>query len=42
MTLKRWIRLGMIMIIGFLVGRLLVRLFLNLLIGGTLLGGNFL
>ncbi|HFI0026238.1 TPA: hypothetical protein ACGOVU_001040 [Streptococcus suis] len=42
MTLKRWLILGIIAVVGFLIGRLLVRIFLNLLLGGTLWGGNFL
>ncbi|HHT7815122.1 TPA: hypothetical protein ACT2IN_000100 [Streptococcus suis] len=42
MTRKRWLVLGLIAIVGILIGRLLVRLFLNLLLGGTLWGGNFL
>ncbi|CYU64020.1 TPA: hypothetical protein ACGO97_001281 [Streptococcus suis] len=42
MTIKRWLVLGLIAIVGILIGRLLVRLFLNLLLGGTLWGGNFL
>ncbi|HFI0263830.1 TPA: hypothetical protein ACGO28_000172 [Streptococcus suis] len=42
MTIKRWLILGLIAIVGILIGRLLVRLFLNLLLGGTLWGGNFL
>ncbi|HFI0500709.1 TPA: hypothetical protein ACGO0M_001107 [Streptococcus suis] len=42
MTIKRWLVLGLIAIVGMLIGRLLVRLFLNLLLGGTLWGGNFL
>ncbi|HFI0112950.1 TPA: hypothetical protein ACGO7C_000066 [Streptococcus suis] len=42
MTIKRWLILGIIAVVGFLIGRLLVRLFLNLLLGGTLWGGNFL
>ncbi|HFI0042304.1 TPA: hypothetical protein ACGO8N_000527 [Streptococcus suis] len=42
MTIKRWLVLGLIAIVGFLIGRLLVRIFLNLLLGGTLWGGNFL
>ena len=28
--------------VGFVVGRLAVRGFMNLLLGGTMLGGNFL
>ncbi|MGQ7484103.1 hypothetical protein ACTGWQ_05395 [Streptococcus suis] len=42
MTIKRWLILGIIAVVGFLIGRLLVRVVLNLLLGGTLLGGNFL
>ncbi|HFI0105104.1 TPA: hypothetical protein ACGOSC_001644 [Streptococcus suis] len=42
MTIKRWLILGLIAVVGFLIGRLLVRIFLNLLLGGTLWGGNFL
>ncbi|HFI0029068.1 TPA: hypothetical protein ACGO2A_000047 [Streptococcus suis] len=42
MTLKRWLVLGIIAIVGLLVGRLLVRIFLNMLLGGTIWGGNFL
>ncbi|WP_392364347.1 hypothetical protein [Streptococcus suis] len=42
MTIKRWLVLGLIAIVGILIGRLLVRLFLNLLLDGTLWGGNFL
>lgn len=42
MTIKRWLNLGIIAVVGFLIGRLLVRIFLNLLLGGTLWGGNFL
>lgn len=42
MTIKRWLVLGIIAVVGFLIGRLLVRVFLNMLLGGTLWGGNFL
>lgn len=42
MTIKRWLILGIIAVVGFLIGRLLVRIFLNLLLGGTLWGGNIL
>lgn len=31
-----------IVIVGFILGRLVVRAFLNLLLGGTLFGGNIL
>lgn len=41
-TGKRWIILGIIALIGVVVGRLAFRAFLNLLMGGTLFGGNFL
>ena len=42
MTKKRWIIVAVVAIIGILLGRLAVRAFLNLLLGGTLFGGNFL
>lgn len=42
MTGKRWIILGIIVIVGIIIGRLAVRAFMNLLLGGTLIGGNFL
>lgn len=44
MTLKqrRMIMLAVVILIGFLLGRLAVRAFMNLLLGGTLFGGNFL
>lgn len=42
MTGKRWIILGIIVLVGIVVGRLAVRAFMNLLLGGTLFGGNFL
>lgn len=42
MTEKRWIILGVILILGIILGRLAVRSFLNLLMGGTLFGGNLL
>ena len=34
--------LVIILITGFILGRLLVRFVLNMLIGGSLFGGNFL
>ncbi len=40
--LKKWIILLLISIAAFVLGRLAVRAFLNLLLGGTLFGGNFL
>lgn len=42
MTGKRWIILGIVALVGVVVGRLVFRAFLNLLMGGTLFGGNFL
>lgn len=40
--LKKWSILLLIAIAAFVLGRLAVRAFLNLLLGGTLFGGNFL
>ncbi len=42
LTQKRLIILLVIVIIAVLLGRLAVRGIMNLLIGGTLFGGNFL
>lgn len=42
MTGKRWIILGCIALVGIIVGRLAFRAILNLLMGGTLFGGNLL
>lgn len=42
MTGKRCIILGIIALVGIVVGRLAFRAVLNLLMGGTLFGGNFL
>ena len=39
---KRMIILTVIVLIATVLGRLAVRAFLNLLLGGTLFGGNFL
>ena len=39
---KRWIIIFIVVVLGFLLGRLAVRTFMNLLMGGTLFGGNFL
>ena len=41
-TVKRSIILAIIVITGFVLGRLAVRAIMNLLLGGTLFGGNFL
>ncbi|WP_261797096.1 hypothetical protein [Candidatus Stoquefichus massiliensis] len=42
MTGKRWVILGAVIVFGIIMGRLVVRAILNLLMGGTLFGGNFL
>ena len=39
---KRLIILAVVVIAGLVLGRLAVRAFMNLLLGGTLFGGNFL
>ena len=39
---KRIIILAVIVVVGFVLGRLAVREFMNLLLGGSLFGGNFL
>lgn len=41
-TQKRLLVLAVIVLAGFVLGRLAVRAVLNLLVCGTLLGGNFL
>lgn len=41
-TQKRIVILLLVMIVGAVLGRLAVRVVLNLLLGGTLFGGNFL
>lgn len=41
-TKKRLIILLVIIAVGFILGRLGFRAFLNLLLGGTLFGGNIL
>jgi len=42
MTKKRWGLLAIVALAGFILGRLAFRVFLNLLLGGTLFGGNLL
>lgn len=42
LTSKRIIILVVVMIIAVLMGRLAVRMFINLMVGGSLFGGNFL
>lgn len=39
---KRGIILAVIAVVAFFLGHLAVRGFMNLLLGGTLFGGNFL
>ncbi len=41
-TTKRILLLSAIVLIGFVLGRLAVRALLNLLLGGTMFGGNIL
>ena len=41
-TVKRVIILAVIVIVAFCLGRLAVRAVMDLLLGGTLFGGNFL
>lgn len=42
LTQKRIIILLVVMVIAFVLGRLAVRAIMNLMMGGTLFGGNFL
>lgn len=42
MTQKRVLILAVISVIAFVLGRLAVRAVLNMLLGGTLFGGNVL
>lgn len=42
MMMKRLIIIAAIEVVAFVLGRLAVRAFMNLLLGGTLFGGNFL
>lgn len=42
LTWKRLIILAIVIIAGILLGRLAVRAIMNLMLGGTLFGGNFL
>ena len=41
-TVKRIIILVVIIAVAFALGRLAVRVVMNMLLGGTLFGGNFL
>lgn len=42
LQMKQKILLAVILLTGFVLGRLAVRAFMNLLVGGTMFGGNFL
>lgn len=42
LTKTKIIILTILVIVGFVVGRLLVRAAMNLLLGGTLFGGNWM
>ena len=42
LTTKRILTLSAIVLIGFVLGRFAVRALMNLLLGGTLFGGNIL
>ncbi len=42
LTQKRLLVLLMIILVAFVLGRLAVRAVMNLLVGGSLFGGNFL
>lgn len=42
LTQKRILIMLVIVVVAFVLGRLAVRAAMNLLIGGTLFGGNFL
>lgn len=42
LTQKRLLILLIIAVVAFVLGRLAVRAAINLLVGGTLFGGNFL
>ncbi len=42
LTQKRFLVLLVIAVAAFVLGRLVVRAVINLLVGGTLFGGNFL
>ena len=42
LTMKRAIIILVVMVIAFVLGRLAVRAVMNLLLGGTMFGGNFI
>ena len=41
-TVKRIIIIAVIVVVAFVLGRLAVRAVMDLMLGGTLFGGNFL
>ncbi len=41
-TLKRFIILAVVVVVAYVLGHLAVRALLNLMVGGTMFGGNFL
>lgn len=41
-TFKRMIIIGVLVLVGVVAGRLIVRAVINFLVGGTLFGGDFL
>lgn len=42
LTHKRILILAIVIIVGIILGRLAVRAVMNLILGGTMFGGNFL
>lgn len=42
LTKKRIFILALVIILAVILGRFVVRMFINLMVGGTLFGGNFL
>lgn len=40
--MKKYIIFGAIALVGFVLGRLALRFLMNMLLGGTLFGGDFL
>ena len=41
-TIKRIIIIAVIVVVAFVLGRLAIRAIMNLMLGGTLFGGDFL
>lgn len=39
---KRFVIIFVIVVVGVVLGRLAMRAFMNLMLGGTMFGGNFL